>query len=113
MAEVTALVAHEDAEHGVLLRQELLDDAALPDGDVTIAVEYSSVNFKDGLAVTAGGGVARSYPLIPGIDVAGTVSSSSSPDFAVGDAAARRRSGERMQRDPTERRDEWTPEGSG
>ena len=86
MAEVTALVAHEDAEHGVLLRQELLDDTALPDGDVTIAVEYSSVNFKDGLAVTAGGGVARSYPLIPGIDVAGTVSSSSSPEFAVGDA---------------------------
>jgi NADPH:quinone reductase-like Zn-dependent oxidoreductase len=85
MAEVTALVAH-DAEHGVLLRQELLDDTALPDGDVTIAVEYSSVNFKDGLAVTAGGGVARSYPLIPGIDVAGTVSSTSSPDFAVGDA---------------------------
>jgi acrylyl-CoA reductase (NADPH) len=86
MAEVIALVAHEDAEHGVLLRQELLDDTALPDGDVTIAVEYSSVNFKDGLAVTPGGGVARSYPLIPGIDVAGTVSSSSSPDFAVGDA---------------------------
>jgi putative YhdH/YhfP family quinone oxidoreductase len=85
MAEITALVAHEDAEHGVLLLQEIVDDTALSDGDVTIAVDYSSINFKDGLAVTAGGGVARGYPLIPGIDVAGTVSSSTSPDFAVGD----------------------------
>src|SRR5258708_8629671 len=85
MAEITALVAHEDAERGVLLLQEIVDDSTLPEGDVTIAVEYSSVNFKDGLAVTAGGGVARSYPLIPGIDVAGTVSSSTNPDFAVGD----------------------------
>jgi putative YhdH/YhfP family quinone oxidoreductase len=85
MAETTALVAHEDAEKGVLLLQEIVDDSTLPEGDVTIAVEYSSVNFKDGLAVTAGGGVARSYPLIPGIDVAGTVSSSTNPDFAVGD----------------------------
>ncbi|MDT5263602.1 MAG: acrylyl-CoA reductase, partial [Mycobacterium sp.] len=85
MAEITALVAHEDAEHGVLLIQEIVDDTALSDGDVTIAVDYSAINFKDGLAVTSGGGVARGYPLIPGIDVAGTVSSSTSPDFAVGD----------------------------
>jgi acrylyl-CoA reductase (NADPH) len=85
MAEITALVAHEDAEHGVLLIQEIVDDTALSDGDVTIAVDYSAINFKDALAVTSGGGVARGYPLIPGIDVAGTVSSSTSPDFAVGD----------------------------
>jgi NADPH:quinone reductase-like Zn-dependent oxidoreductase len=65
MTEITALVAHEDAEHGVLLRQEIVDDTALSDGDVTIAVDYSSINFKDGVAVTAGGGVARGYPLIP------------------------------------------------
>ena len=57
----------------------------LPDGDVQIAVEYSGINYKDALAITPKGGVAREYPLIPGIDVAGTVTSSSSSDFAVGD----------------------------
>ena len=50
-----------------------------------IAVEYSGINYKDALAITPKGGVAREYPLIPGIDVAGTVTSSSSSDFAVGD----------------------------
>ena len=85
MAEFNAMVAHEDAEGGIVLRTEVLDESFLPDGDVEIAVEYSSVNYKDALAVTPKGGVARSYPLIPGIDLAGTVSASSSPDFAVGD----------------------------
>ena len=50
-----------------------------------IAVEYSGVNYKDALAITPKGGVARSYPLIPGVDVAGTVTASTAPDFAVGD----------------------------
>lgn len=85
MAPFNALVAHDDAEGGVVCRHELVDDSMLGDGEVTIAVEYSSVNYKDALAVTPKAGVARSYPLIPGIDVAGTVSSSTSPDFAVGD----------------------------
>lgn len=80
-----ALVAHEDAEGGIVLEHEVLDGAALPDGDVVIAVEYSGVNYKDALAVTPKAGVARSYPLIPGIDVAGTVTASSSSEFAVGD----------------------------
>lgn len=81
-----ALVAHQDAEGGITLAHEELDDAFLPDGDVEIGVEYSSVNYKDALAVTPGGGVARSYPLIPGIDVAGRVISSSAPGFTPGDA---------------------------
>lgn len=81
-----ALVAHEDAEGGVVLRHEVLDAAALPEGDVLISVEYSGVNYKDALAVTPKAGVARSYPLTPGIDVAGTVVASSSPEFAAGDA---------------------------
>ena len=85
MPEFNAMVAHEDAEGGIVLRHEVVDDSFLPDGDVEIAVEYSSVNYKDALAVTPKGGVARSYPLIPGIDIAGTVHASSSPDFAVGD----------------------------
>lgn len=86
MTEINAMVAHEDGEGGIVLRPEVVDESFLPEGDVEIRVEYSSVNYKDALAVTPKGGVARSYPLIPGIDVAGTVTSSDSPDFAVGDA---------------------------
>ncbi|KKF02230.1 oxidoreductase [Mycolicibacterium obuense] len=86
MTEINAMVAHEDGEGGIVLRHEVVDETFLPDGDVEIHVEYSSVNYKDALAVTPKGGVARAYPLIPGIDVAGTVTASTSPDFAVGDA---------------------------
>jgi acrylyl-CoA reductase (NADPH) len=59
------------------LRSLVLAD--LPDGDVEIRVEWSSVNFKDGLAATADGKVARAYPLVPGIDLAGTVIRSADP----------------------------------
>ncbi|MGE2734617.1 MDR family oxidoreductase [Mycolicibacterium vaccae] len=85
MTEFNAMVAHEASDDDVVLRPELLDDSALPDGDVEIHVEYSSVNYKDALAITPKAGVARSYPLVPGIDVVGTVTGSSSPDFTVGD----------------------------
>ncbi|AFM16349.1 putative quinone oxidoreductase, YhdH/YhfP family [Mycolicibacterium chubuense NBB4] len=85
MTEINAMVAHEDAEGGVVLRHEVVDDSFLPEGDVEIRVEYSSVNYKDALAVTPKAGVARSYPLIPGIDVVGTVTASTSADFAAGD----------------------------
>lgn len=57
----------------------------LPAGEVTVAVEYSSLNYKDGLAATGQGGVARYYPHVPGIDAAGRVVESQSPEFAVGD----------------------------
>jgi acrylyl-CoA reductase (NADPH) len=80
-----ALVAHEDAEGGIVLKHEVIEAAALPDGDVLISVEYSGVNYKDALAVTPKAGVARGYPLIPGIDVAGKVVASSSPEFTAGD----------------------------
>jgi acrylyl-CoA reductase (NADPH) len=85
MSEVNALVAHQDAEGSITLQHEVVDASFLPDGDVQIAVEYSGINYKDALAITPKGGVAREYPLIPGIDVAGTVTSSSSSEFAVGD----------------------------
>lgn len=85
MVAVNALVAHQDAEGSIALTHEVVDDSFLPEGDVTIAVEYSGVNYKDALAITPKGGVARSYPLIPGIDVAGTVIASAAADFAVGD----------------------------
>ncbi|EGD54203.1 oxidoreductase [Gordonia neofelifaecis] len=81
----TAMVARE-RDGAVALARESLDDSSLPQGDVTIRVEYSSVNYKDALAVTPRGGVVRDYPIIPGIDIAGVVEESSSDDFAPGDA---------------------------
>jgi acrylyl-CoA reductase (NADPH) len=63
-----------------------LDPADLPEGDVTIRVAYSSLNYKDGLAVTGKGPVVRKFPMVCGVDLAGTVESSSQPGFAEGDA---------------------------
>lgn len=57
----------------------------LPAGDVTVAVEYSTVNYKDGLCIGPGGGLVRNYPHIPGIDFAGTVEASDDPRYKVGD----------------------------
>jgi acrylyl-CoA reductase (NADPH) len=79
-----ALVARQDGD-AVTTSVETLEESALPAGDVTVRVEYSSVNFKDALAVTPKGGVVRDYPIVPGIDLAGEVVESNSPDFAVGD----------------------------
>lgn len=62
-----------------------LTDADLPDGDVTVDVSYSSLNYKDGLAVSGKGKIARSLPMTCGIDLAGTVASSDNPAYAVGD----------------------------
>jgi len=57
----------------------------LQDGDVLVSVEYSSLNYKDGLAITGKGKVVRKFPMIPGIDLAGTVIESSSSEYAPGD----------------------------
>ncbi|MST33018.1 acryloyl-CoA reductase [Acidimicrobiaceae bacterium USS-CC1] len=62
-----------------------LDDEDLPDGDVTVDVAYSSLNYKDGLAVTGRGRIVRRPPLVCGIDLAGTVAESASPDWSPGD----------------------------
>ncbi|MCU0272443.1 MAG: oxidoreductase [Acidimicrobiales bacterium] len=64
--------------------QDLPEDA-FPQGEVTVAVEYSTVNYKDGLAITNRSPIARTFPLVPGIDLAGTVLESASPDWAPGD----------------------------
>ncbi|WP_134679388.1 MDR family oxidoreductase [Paracoccus ravus] len=61
------------------------DEADLSPGDVTVAVDYSTVNYKDGLAITGRMPIIQSFPLIPGIDFSGTVIASTNPDFAVGD----------------------------
>lgn len=61
------------------------DDSELPEGDVLVDVEYSTVNYKDALAIVNGKPVVRSFPMVPGIDFAGTVAESSSPDWKPGD----------------------------
>jgi acrylyl-CoA reductase (NADPH) len=80
-----ALVARQDGDR-ITASVETLGASDLPPGEVTIRVLYSSVNFKDALALTPGGGVVRNYPVIPGVDLTGEVVESQSPDFSVGDA---------------------------
>ncbi len=62
-----------------------LDESQLPPGDVTVRIEYSSLNFKDALAVTGRGAVVKHWPLVPGIDLAGVVERSSDPAWQPGD----------------------------
>jgi acrylyl-CoA reductase (NADPH) len=58
----------------------------LPEGDVLVSIAYSSLNYKDGLAVTNKGRIIRNFPMVPGIDLAGTVEESSSPSYQPGDS---------------------------
>ncbi|WP_118914528.1 acryloyl-CoA reductase [Mycobacterium shigaense] len=84
MDSFQALVARQDGDR-VTASVETLSPSDLPPGDVTIRVLYSSVNYKDALALTPKGGVVRDYPIVPGIDLTGEVVESQSPDFSVGD----------------------------
>jgi acrylyl-CoA reductase (NADPH) len=72
-----------EAGQSVALRD--FDEAQLMDGDVTVRVEWSTLNYKDGLAVTGKAPVVRRFPMIAGIDFAGTVETSSHPDWKPGD----------------------------
>lgn len=81
-----ALVVEKDEESGKTsaeVKQIGVDD--LPEGEVTVAVEYSTVNYKDGLCIGPGGGLVRNYPHVPGIDFAGTVEESSDDRYSPGD----------------------------
>ncbi len=80
----TALVVEKD-DGGLSVGLRSLARDALPAGDVTVAVAYSDLNYKDGLALTGQGSIIRSYPMVPGIDYAGTVEASDSPAFRPGD----------------------------
>jgi acrylyl-CoA reductase (NADPH) len=62
-----------------------LDESQLPEGDVTVRVEYSTLNYKDALAITGKGPVVRHFPLVPGIDFAGTVEHSANASYRSGD----------------------------
>jgi acrylyl-CoA reductase (NADPH) len=82
-----ALVMEKDGDGPATPAIRSLDDTALPEGEVTVAVEYSTLNYKDGLCLSAtGGGLVRKYPHVPGIDFAGTVIDSTDTRYAPGDA---------------------------
>jgi acrylyl-CoA reductase (NADPH) len=84
VAKFKAIVI-EKADKGQTVSLTEFDEANLMDGDVTVAVEWSTINYKDGLAITGKAPVVRRFPMIPGIDCAGVVESSSHPDWKPGD----------------------------
>jgi acrylyl-CoA reductase (NADPH) len=84
MASFRALMLHQQGGE-VIAGIEAVDEARLPAGDVTVAVEYSSLNYKDGMILQGIGRLVRNYPHVPGIDFAGSVEHSTSPEFNPGD----------------------------
>jgi len=80
-----ALVLNQGADRKVSGAVETLSDEQLPEGDVTVAVAYSTLNYKDGLILTTGGGLVKTWPHVGGIDLAGTVESSNDRRFKPGD----------------------------
>ena len=80
-----ALVVEKDDDGKTSASVQEISEDRLPDGDVTVAVEYSTVNYKDGLCIGPGGGLVRTYPHVPGIDFAGTVEASDDDRYAPGD----------------------------
>ena len=82
-----ALVVNKDAESGKTSATiEQISTDQLPEGNVVVNVEYSTVNYKDGLCIGPGGGLVREYPHVPGIDFAGTVESSDDALYGAGDS---------------------------
>jgi acrylyl-CoA reductase (NADPH) len=79
-----ALLLTQQVKHTVAAVTEL-DESDLPPGDVTVRIAYSSLNFKDALAVTGRGAIVKRWPLVPGIDLAGTIEHSAHADWKVGD----------------------------
>lgn len=84
MAKFKAIVI-DKADKGQTVSLTDFDDKDLMDGDVTVGVRWSTVNYKDGLAITGRAPVVRRFPMIPGIDFAGEVEASSHPEWHVGD----------------------------
>ncbi|GAO73874.1 MDR family oxidoreductase [Meiothermus ruber] len=83
MQTFKALVVESGDPYTAQIRQARLDE--LPPGEVLVRVAYSSLNYKDGLAITGAGKVIRNFPMVPGIDLAGTVLESASPEYKPGD----------------------------
>jgi len=77
------LVDKKDDMYQVQLTE--LEEAQLPEGDVTVRVAFSTLNYKDGLAITGRSPVVRKFPMVPGIDLVGTVETSNHPSYKAGD----------------------------
>ena len=77
------LITKDEAGYKAAL--QTIDPTVLPEGDVTVRVDWSTVNYKDGLAITGKSPVVRRFPMVPGIDFAGTVIESSNPTWQPGD----------------------------
>jgi acrylyl-CoA reductase (NADPH) len=84
MATFRALMLHEDGGK-IVPRIEAVDEIRLPPGEVTVAVEYSTLNYKDAMVLQGLGRLVRNYPHIPGVDFAGIVERSDAPEFKPGD----------------------------
>ena len=82
---IRALVVTKEDQAPAEAEVQDIDESSLPEADVTVAVEYSTLNYKDGLCITASGGLVRNFPHVPGIDFAGTVEASDSDRFKPGD----------------------------
>jgi acrylyl-CoA reductase (NADPH) len=80
-----ALIVEKDDDGKTSASVQQITEDRLPGGDVTVAVEYSTMNYKDGLCIGPGGGLVRTYPHIPGIDFAGTVETSNDDRYKAGD----------------------------
>lgn len=80
-----ALVVNKDEDEKTSAAVEQISVDRLPEGNVTVAVEYSTVNYKDGLCIGSGGGMVRNYPHVPGIDFSGTVEASDDDRYSPGD----------------------------
>ncbi len=80
-----ALLVEKDADGKTHAAVQEIDEARLPEGNVKVAVEYSTLNYKDGLCIGTGGGLVRTYPHVPGIDFAGTIEASDDPRYRGGD----------------------------
>lgn len=77
------LIEKDDQGYRASIKE--IDDSLLPEGDVTVSVSHSTINYKDALAITGKGPVVRKFPMVPGIDLVGTVEQSDSEKFKVGD----------------------------
>lgn len=78
------LIEKDESGYRAAVRE--IDEASLPDGNVTVRVSHSTLNYKDGLAITGKGPVVRKFPMVPGIDLAGIVEESTDPQYRPGDA---------------------------
>lgn len=81
------LISKMDGRYSTQIAE--IAESELPQGDVEVNVDCSSINYKDALAITGRGPIVRHFPMVPGIDFAGTVSASSHPEYQTGDKIGR------------------------